>query len=50
MLVVKPRRAYSRVEHLKSAPLGKDLPFIAKIELAWKGLPKTKTLDYYEHL
>ncbi len=36
--------AYSRVEHLKIAPLGYALALLTNIKLGWKGLPETDTL------
>ncbi len=41
---------YLRVEHHWGALFGKAVAFIANIKLGWKGLTKTNTLAYYQHL
>ncbi len=41
--------AYPRVESLKGTSLGYDLALTANIRLAWKGIPGTNTLAYYDN-
>jgi hypothetical protein len=40
--------AYSTVENMKGASLGKAPALPANIILGWKGLPRTNALAYYE--